>query len=133
MSERSDLDKVSRQEVAFILNEIEGKPLNEQKELAYPWAIKQGFTGSLVEELIFRQAEFKADLADFKDAQKKARKAADKEYELLKEKLIKEKRWDAKLNCEVPKLNSHDPDDIRFGGSGTKGSKSDDVKWRSNS
>ena len=127
-----DLDKIDRTHVAFILNEIEGKPISIQRELAYAWSLQEGFTGSLVEELLFRQSEFKKDLADFREAQKKAKKAADLDYKELKEKLIKEKRWDSKLNCEIPIMNSHDPDDIRFGGS-NKGSQSVDVKWRSNS
>lgn len=128
----TELETLPRQNVAFILNEIDGLPIHVQREKAYRWALDQGFTKSLVEELLFDRDNYASDLEEFRLAQKEAWAAklkGDLEWE---EKCRKDNRWDEAHHCEIPSANSTDPKDRRFRHNAGS-DKSKDVTWHSNS
>ena len=124
------LDKISRYEIAAILTQTQGLPLHVRRELMYRFALNHGENMSLVEEILYNEASYVEDVKAYREVQAKAwrdKLVQDKEDI---ERLKKEKRWDEKHNCEIPKPNTDDPQEKRFRHNAGS-DKSVDVTWDS--
>ena len=127
------LDRYSTDLICFLLDAIEGKDLNQQKEILTQWFVENGGNQSETEELIYRQSEFADALAQYRKNLSVAWDEKLKADQKRKESLQSKGLWDDQRNCEIPVPNTPDPYDQRFGGNGTLPTRSLDVDWRSNS
>lgn len=124
------LSDISRHDVAFILDYVEGLPLHEKREKLYRWALDRGSNMSLVEALLYEESSYAEDLAAFKVEKAALWEAKLKEDQDNMDRLRKLGRWDEVHNCEIPTLNSDDPKERRFNHNAGSNS-SYDVTWDS--